>query len=260
VPISSQGDGTVLKMGVIEFPSGRTVLAQQPLSQYEIADNLPGVPVLPETLLKMELQFQGSSVDLRGFSEAVLSDLGATIQVLRLAGHEYGSADDRPVRIEDCISDLGAGACLAAAANATLAGGARSRTSVEFWAHCREIAYFSQLLADEMAGMINPDHAYLAGLLHGIGAIPTILGWKLDDIAGEESLSALMLAERWQFPLFLKDFFYETLTPGHYSRWSKLIAIAHQLAKESGTQCSLDASAVRSFEWIGKTSAVATKH
>lgn len=245
-------------MGLIEFPSGRGETAKRPVPAYEIADTLPGVPVLPETLLRMELLIRGNAVDLSGFSEAVLSDLGATIQVLRLAGQEYGDAEDRPVRVEDCIADLGVEACLAAAAMGTAGGRGRYGANIEFWTHAREVAQYSRLLAEEMSGSITPSRAYLAGLLHSIGALPSVLGWGPNEFAGQESLSALMLAELWRFPAFLKDFFYETLTPGHYSRWPKMLGIAHQLAKESGSRCSLERASSRATEWIGGRGPIAT--
>ena len=65
------------RKGTIVFPLG---------PQIRPVDDLPGVPALAATLLKMELELHESSTDLRGFSEAVLGDVGATIQILRLAG------------------------------------------------------------------------------------------------------------------------------------------------------------------------------
>jgi HDOD domain len=241
----------VLKTSVLEFPAGN-VLSAPRCFQYEIADELPDVPALPETLLTMEFQLQENSVDLRGFTEVVLGDLGATIQILRMAGREYGSADDCPVRIEDCISDLGLTACVNAAARGTFARGPHQRADFEIWTHSREIAQYCRMLAEEMpASMhsesINPDQAYIAGLLHGIGALPDFLGWQSPDVTGNRMLSALKLAEQWCFPRYLKDFFCENLLPGYSPNWSQLLAAAHRLDKASWARCPLDRVTARSL-------------
>jgi HD-like signal output (HDOD) protein len=229
VPIDVPGDGTVLNTSVFEFPADRSVFA----FQLGLVDDLPGVPALPETLLAMEFQLQEFSVDLRAVSEIVLGDLGATIQVLRLAGREYGDSEGRPVRIEDCISDLGLKACLRAAAAGTMEWGNRQRAVVEMWEHSREIAHTCRLIAEETPGFINPHQAYMAGLLHGIGALPALLGWERSAASSYRPFSAVELAERWAFPPFLKEFFQTVHKPGWNSQWSKMLSMAHRFAETS---------------------------
>jgi hypothetical protein len=236
----------VLNASVYEFPSGRSVLSEHQPYRCDLVDDLPDVPALPETLLAMELQLREGSVDLGGITEIVLGDLGATIQILRLAGREYETAEWRPARIEDCISDLGLEACLCAAAGAAPVKSARHRSVVEIWTHAREIAHCARLLAEEMPGSINPNHAYIAGLVHVLGGLPEVLGWGRRDLAGDPALCALKMAERWAFPGFLKDFFCETSMPGYGSHWSELMSAAHDLAMDSSAQCPLcEAAPVR---------------
>jgi hypothetical protein len=233
----------VAKTGLVEFPAGNATTEDRQFS-YEIADDLPSVPVLPETLLSMELQLRENSVDLRNFSAAVLGDLGATIQILRLAGQEYG-AEGGPIRIEDCISDFGPSTCLEAAASGTLVRGVAQRADYEIWTHSREIAKSFRSLAEEMPGTINPDQAYIAGLLHAMGALPAVLGWRWHGIAGNRTLSALKLAEQWLFPGYLKDFFCEALIPGFNPHWTEVLSAAHRLANGSWARCPLDGASLR---------------
>jgi hypothetical protein len=239
VPIKVSDGGTVLNASAYELPSSRGVLAEFEPIHYEISDTLPAVPALTETLLALELMLQGSSADLGDVSETLKSDMGATIQVLRLAGREYGDAEDRPVRIEDCISDLGARACLSAAAKGAMARGPRRRAVLEMWSHSREIAGYCRMLAEETPRIIAPHEAYLAGLLHAIGALPAVLGWERPETWKNHSLAALRMAELWSLPVFLKDFFCETHMPGYDSSWSKMLATAHDLAMDSRTRCPL---------------------
>lgn len=224
---------------VIDFLAAKWSAASPRSFQCVVADNLPQVPVLPETLLVMDLQRDTESVDLRGFSEAVLSDLGATILILRLIGEEYGDSDGRPERIEDCISDLGIEACMRSAMEGMRTETAAYDDIIEMWGHSTEIAKHCHRLADEEYG-INPAQAYLAGLLHDIGALPGVLGWGRKDIAGDYALSALKMAVRWSFPVFLKDYFYEAYLPGKNREWTAMMSAAHDAANRTWAWCPLN--------------------
>jgi len=70
------------------------------------ADPLPNLPMMVTTRLRLELLLQHSLLDLRAVSEVILSDAGATLQILRLIGEEYPDEEGRPTRIEDCIVSL----------------------------------------------------------------------------------------------------------------------------------------------------------
>ena len=233
--------GTVLTTRVFEFPNTRRPLAQTHISALESEDQLPAVPAMPETLLAMELQLQHRSVDLHEISQAVLADMGATIQILRLAGREYGHTEDRPTRIEECICDLGLTACLDAVARGSLARGARQRSIQELWAHSREIAVHARQVAEQMPCSIHPEQAYLAGLLHSIGLVPVILEWTPGNASNHRAFSSLRLAERWALPSFIRDYFCEMCMPGYAPEWSNLMAEAHRRAHYSLSACPLDA-------------------
>jgi HD-like signal output (HDOD) protein len=235
----------VLKTGVIEFPTGRCTVAESRPSHHESADNLPDLPVLPETLLAMELQLQSSSVELRAFTAAVQSDLGATLQILRMAAREYGTADDRPIRIEDCICDFGPAACFDAVANGVIARGFQRRIVMEIWTHAREIAANAKQLAEAIPWAISPDQAYLAGMLHAIGSLPAALGWGWSEASHDRALTGLKLAERWAFPGYLRDFFCEMLMPGYDPQWSEIMAEAHRLAGRQMDCCAMCDAAIR---------------
>lgn len=235
----------MLKTGVIEFPTGRCILVEPRSAHRESVDNLPDLPVLPETLLAMELQLQSSSVDLRAFSEAVLSDLGATLQILRMAGREYGTADEQSIRIEDCICDFGPTACFDAVAQGAVVRSFQRRAIVDMWAHARNIAEHAKHLAEAIPCAINPDHAYMAGMLHAIGSLPSALGWGWSEASHDRALTGLKLAERWAFPGYLRDFFCEMLMPGYCPQWSEIMAEAHRLAGGHADHCTMCDTAIR---------------
>ncbi len=221
------------------FPArpGRYAFAERPSFQAEFTHELPDVPALPETLLLMDLQVNEHSVDLREISRLVLDDLGATVQILRLAGRQYGCAEDRPHRIEDCIADLGLQACLEAAAAKTIHRDNRNQAIAEVWEHSRTIAFHCRLIAEDMLG-INPDEAYLVGLFHAIGLLPSMLGWDWQETGPSDgAMLGRVMADDWALPQCVIEFFTELEMPASAGRWSAIVHAAHQMSERSPMNC-----------------------
>ena len=215
----------------------------QPL-QIEFAHHLPDVPVQPKTLLLIDLEIKESSVDLRVVSQLVLNDLGATVQILRLAAREYGNAEGCPTRIEDCISDLGLNACMEAVSVRAAARDFRHQALAETWAHSREIAQYSKLIAEDTPE-INPEEAYLVGLFHGIGWLPSVLGWDVSEAgATNSSLIGFKLAIKWSLPRFVLEYFRETQRASCQTLWTEIVQKAHWRANRPISQCA-DPSDIR---------------
>ena len=227
----------MLKKTLFRTQAGSNPVAIWQPAAVAASHSMPPVPVFPETLLLLELEAQERSADLRRICEVVLSDLGATLQILRLAGEEYGDSEDRPHRIEDCIADLGLGRCLEAVAAQTVNRNANYNDIMEMWAHAREIARHSRLIAEELSG-VNPEQAYLVGLLHSIGLLPTVLGWdECEADAHETALNGFTMATQWSLPQFVVDSFNEMRGINGSSRWNAILKMAHQRASSSSVDC-----------------------
>jgi HDOD domain len=224
------------------FPSrpGRNPVVELRRLHAGLVNDLPDIPVLPETLLRLHLETQELSVDLRAISLLVLGDLGAALQIFRLAGREYGNVEDRPTRIEDCISALGLDACLEAVSAQTQPRHYLQDAIAETWAHAREIAQYSKLVAEEMPE-VSPEEAYLVGLLHGIGSLPTLLG-RFEGQAGVSDLemAGLKLAKQWCLPQCIVQFFSERCTTGCTTAWQEIVRRAHHRALRSSILCTFE--------------------
>lgn len=196
----------------------------------ELADcEFPDLPVLPETLLLLDLEAQDPWLDLTNISHVLLRDLGATTQILRLVGREYADAKFRPVRMEDCIADLGLDACLDAASTRIIPHGANNKAIVDLWMHSREIAEHASAIAEDTPG-VDPAQAYLAGLMHAIDRLPGLLGWSgpLAELAANKS-HGISLAEIWSLPPCVCELF----SAATHGPWSWIVHAAHARA---GTQ------------------------
>jgi len=228
------GGGTVLDQKVLEFGIARSEVSSRSLAQLDLVRDFPDVPVLSETLLLMELKIRDRAVDLTEISHLVLGDIGAVLQIMRLAGGEDVSADSRPTRIEDCISGLGLQACLEAMSRQTVKRRNRLPAIVETWSHARVIAENCKFLAEEDMLPAIPDEAYLVGLLHAMGTLPEILEWDWTPSAFSDlDLAGLRMAEAWSLPGCVVEYFCELRSNSKTNRWTEIVQRAHQLANQS---------------------------
>jgi HD-like signal output (HDOD) protein len=231
----------LLTQKIFEIEQGRKSLPAQPANLQQLS-NLPDLPVMPETMLLMELQAGGRCPALREVSEIVLADVGATLQILRLAGREFPDPSDRPIRIEDCISLLGLEACLDAVSRQTIVKNVARAQISDFWNHSARIAALCALLADEIPDAGAGD-AYLAGLLHELDRLPLLLGWPRSvQMRGNEDLLGLHLAQAWSLPPSVTDYFNECIRPASPGTWSGLVRKAHFIEGAQDCESSPDHS------------------
>lgn len=220
----------MLSTNIFEFSGARPSFIESQGLRLASGSSLPDIAVLPETLLEMEMQRHGLSFDLSGVTRVVMRDPGATLQILRLAGEEYGDDPGRPQRIEDCISDFGMQLCLAAVERGAAVRIPNYGPLINLWEHAGTIAAAASLVAERMPGGLRPEHARLGGLLHVVGSLPSLLGWQGTLANTSPAQAALRLAERWFLPDFIRDMFSEAVDPGFDSRWSQVMDTAHHLA------------------------------
>ena len=229
----------MLKKAVFRAHAGFSPVAVHQPWHFGALSDLPAVPVMPETLLLLDVETQEHSVDLRRMSQLVLGDLGATVQILRWAGREYGDAE-APSRIEDCISDLGVRACMEAMSEQTTMRDSHHDPVARLWAHSREIAQHAKLVADEMPD-VNPEQAYLVGLLHAIESLPAVLGWGLSETGMfDNELTGLKMVQQWSFPRFVLEAFDERHPAGRANRWAEIVRTAHRYATRSSIDCAFE--------------------
>lgn len=220
----------MLNSETFEIERGRNAWPLSQRSRPHASRDYPDVPVMPETLLLVELKARERSVDLREISQLVLGDLGASLQILRRAAVESMSCLDLPIRIEDCISDLGLQTCLDVLARRILSRGMH-QAAMETWRHSRRIAELCALEAMAMSSTVNQEEAYLVGLFHELGSLPRILGWDrlIMTMSDEEALGRRM-AEDWRLPEFVTDYFRELSFKRGDSPWAKMVRDAHEHA------------------------------
>jgi hypothetical protein len=177
----------------------------------------------------MELVICQRSVDLEQVSQLILSDLGATLQILRQAGRE-NSMDGYLERVEDCIAELGLEGCLEAMAKCPIARGPLFTSVYSAWERARETAFIARFVAEKLALNVSAEDAYLVGLAHGIGNLPKILEWGLISQIGDDSdLAGLRIVEAWHLPHCIAEYFLGRMAGKSQTQWTMIVDCALEL-------------------------------
>jgi hypothetical protein len=177
----------------------------------------------------MELVIRQRAVNLAQVSQLVLSDLGATLQILREAGRE-NSMDGNLQRVEDCIVEIGLEECLVVLAKCPIARGSRFKSVCSAWERAREIAFIARFVAEKLALDVTQEDAYLVGLTHGIGNLPKILQWDCNSQFGaDNNLAGLRLAEAWHLPHCIAEYFLGRMAGKSQTQWTMIVDSALEL-------------------------------
>jgi len=231
---------------VIEIAAGRGTLSGARFIESEFFCQPPDVPVLPETLLRLELNIGGPSISLHEVSQALLSDVGAALKVFRLARAERVVSSGYPSRIEDCVSHLGIDTCIEAISGQVVTRSPRKTAIAGAWNHANSIASVCSLWADMHSETIAPGEAYLVGLFHELGNLPGLLGWDRAAWGTNDSRSmGLRIATQCSLPRCVLEYFSEAKRPGSINRWVEIVEMAHHLTALSIIERGLERSSAR---------------
>jgi HD-like signal output (HDOD) protein len=170
----------------------------------------PSPPAIPSALLRLDLRLSEFVADLHDITDIIRSDIGLTVQALRLAAREIEKSPGKIVSISEIVVDLGVEKLRTlVAGTGALPNQVRnrpgSRVCERFWAHSRLTALVSEELADRSSN-VSPEEAYLAGLLCHLSDLPSLLGWVTTDSNAQDSTQiGRRMAQAWGFPRDLVD-------------------------------------------------------
>ena len=214
--------------------SPHLLLAKGPLA-------FPPIPALLATRLQLELLLgdRTGPVDLGEAAALILNDVGATLEIFRVAGEECCDPSDTQSvasRLEDCLASLPTqvwmdAVCADAVERLAVTKAEHARLT-GFWEHARLLAYACWVVAEHLEG-VCPEEAYLVGLLHDAGHLPQLLGWELPRGGAQRSNTHLLalLAEHWRLPAYLRAVI---AAPASVPVWADLLETAHAWAEGEG--------------------------
>jgi len=143
-----------------------------------------GLPTLPAYVFELNSLLAATPVNFRRVVEVLRTDPSLTAQVLRLCNSAFMGFRDRVTKIEHAVMLVGTERLRTMVLTCSLVEYVRHRVASEniqsFWQHCFLTAALSERLARAVA-YPQPEQAYLAGLLHDIGALPLLMMTSMES-------------------------------------------------------------------------------
>lgn len=137
-----------------------------------------GLPTLPAYVFELNSLLASAPVNLKRVAEVIRTDPSLTAQVLRLCNSAFMGFRERVTRIEHAVMLVGTERLRTMVLTCSLVEYVGHRVASEdiqsFWQHCFLTAALSERLARAIV-YSQPEQAYLAGLLHDIGALPLLV-------------------------------------------------------------------------------------
>lgn len=190
----------------------------------DIVRNIRDLPALPAIVLELIRTFGQEDVDIDTLAAKIARDQALAARTLRLANSSFYGLPSRVTTIGQAIVVLGFDAVRTLVAGSgiigTLSAGGAQIDVAGFWRHSMATAVCARSLARHTG--LNPENAFIAGLLHDIGRLVLATrfasgygevrawrergdGWLLEAeqavLGIDHQQVGLMLAESWKFPL-----------------------------------------------------------
>lgn len=143
-----------------------------------------GLPTLPSYVFELNTLLSSSSVDLKKVGKIIRNDPGLSSQVLRLCNSALFSLRRRVLSIEEAAILMGSERLRTLVLTCSImefSGRQLPRGEVQtYWSH----SFMTGMLSERIARWMEyseREQAYLAGLLHDIGALPLLVVAREDN-------------------------------------------------------------------------------
>lgn len=218
------------------------------------------IPLLPREILAMTRILGEAPVDLTQLGSLAKSCSQLTERTLRLCQSSLFRIPQTISGLEQAVIIAGAETIRILMLTGALLDYARLHHRQDdvqfFWRHSMIVAQFSKRIA-EWLGESQPEHAYLAGILHDVGMLPLLAGVKARAQQDAPSLQAIgdapgpqrfrygidhteigrRLGTMWNFPDLLIETFSSHHMPSEYFPafpLVRIVAVAEQIARLHG--------------------------
>ena len=140
----------------------------------EILRKIHNLPSLPTVVMELLASLGQDDVEIHVLANKIAQDQALTAKTLRLANSSFYGMAKQVTSLQEAITILGFRTVRSLAMTAALIGSVADKAATSFnvtpfWRHAIAAAVCARALATHLN--INPEAAYIAGLLHDIGRL-----------------------------------------------------------------------------------------
>jgi len=171
---------------------------------------LQAIPAMAGSVVTLHILLAENVVELEAITQVIRADVGLTIQLLRSAKFRAGSLGNTRIHLSQIAVELGLDRLRHMITEIPLLGYEQQisldlEECISFWLRARQTAR----TAEQVAAQVFPqlaETAYVAGLLHHLGKIPDLLGWRIPGLESAKSGEiGCHMAQAWSLPELLVD-------------------------------------------------------
>jgi HD-like signal output (HDOD) protein len=258
--VSSAADTTIVQS--VEYNEARAISAALVADlDRSLTDNDLNLPSLPEVALKIRNALANENVSVAEIARLIGSDPALAARILKIANSALFYRGSKSITsVHGAVSQLGhrmvRNVALSYAAQQVFIGygSQHVRTLLAgIWQHSVHTAALAHMLA-RVRTKLNPDDAFLAGLLHEVGKLYILMRVKdqLERLAAESAFQSVVEAwhprigraviEAWALPADLAEAVGEhqtcALQAPEPPRLTDVVAVANYLAEHSEAACA----------------------
>jgi putative nucleotidyltransferase with HDIG domain len=259
-PAPSAADTTIVQS--VEYNEARAISAALVADlDRSLTENALKLPSLPEVALKIRNALANDDVSVAEIARLIGSDPALAARIVRIANSALFYRGSKPITsVSAAVSQLGhrmvRNVALSYASQQVFIGyGSESVRSflASIWQHSVHVAALAHMLA-RVRTRLNPDDAFLAGLLHEVGKLYILLRVKdkIEQLASEAAFQSVVdewhprvgraVIESWMLPAELADAVGEhqtcALEAPEPPRLTDVLAVANYLAENSEAACA----------------------
>ena len=166
----------------------------------QITKSIKNIPTLPAIIIQIIKTTNDPTSSARDLNKIITNDQAISAKVLQLANSPFYGLSSKVSNLNRAITLLGFNTVRSLALSISMVDHFKGKSSNKyfnrgrFWEHSLGVAMLSRMLAAKRHG-INPEEAYLAGLLHDFGII------ILDQFFQNEFSEVLMLVHEQSMPM-----------------------------------------------------------
>lgn len=256
---ASAADTTIIQ--TVEYNEARAISSTLVADlERSLAGQSLNLPSLPEVALKIRNALANENVSIAEIARLIGSDPALAARILKTANSALFYRGTNPITsVHGAVSQLGhrmvRNVALSYAAQQVFIGyGSQTVRSLlsAIWQHSVHTAALAHMLA-RVRTRLNPDDAFLAGLLHEVGKLYILMRVKdsLERIASEAAFLTVLedwhprlgraVIETWGLPLELADAIGDhqtcALEAPEPPRLTDVVAVANYLAEHSEQAC-----------------------
>jgi HD-like signal output (HDOD) protein len=258
--VASASDTTIVQS--VEYNEARAISAALVAElERSLADKDLRLPSLPEVALKIRNALAKEDVSVAEISRLIGSDPALAARIVKIANSALFYRGSKPITsVSSAVSQLGhrmvRNVALSYAAQQVFIGYGSERVRAflaSIWQHSVHTAALAHMLA-RVRTKLNPDDAFLAGLLHEVGKlyILTRVKDKIEQLASEAAFQAVVdewhprlgrvVIDSWGLPSELAVAVGEhqacALEAPEPPRLTDVVAVANYLAENSEAACA----------------------